>query len=138
MGLSANLSHCENCKLPDRDGCGPLPVAGVCCVTGGKGCDEDIAVIGGRMYRVGVLWPVANAGSNQTIIAGQSVSLGQAPAAGYVYRWTPATGLSSTIVANPTAFPAVTTTYTFTVAASPEFTASGQVTISVASAPGLA
>ena len=50
-----------------------------------------------------------------TICAGQSTSIGAASVAGYTYSWSPSTGLSSTIVSNPTASPTTTTTYTVTV-----------------------
>ena len=45
-----------------------------------------------------------------TVLAG-SCSGGTAP---YTYTWSPGTGLSSTTIANPTASPAATTTYTLT------------------------
>ncbi len=62
----------------------------------------------------------ADAGNNYTICPGDSVVLGGAtPASGgimpYTYHWAPATGLSSTTVAHPIAFPSVLTTYTLTV-----------------------
>jgi gliding motility-associated-like protein len=59
--------------------------------------------------------PLANAGLPQTICSGTTITIGSAPVAGYTYTWTPPTGLSSTVVSNPTATPAVTTTYTVTV-----------------------
>jgi Ice-binding-like len=58
--------------------------------------------------------PAANAGNNATICSGNSVMIGAAPVAGSTYSWTPATGLSSTTIANPIASPAATTTYTLT------------------------
>jgi autotransporter-associated beta strand protein/uncharacterized repeat protein (TIGR03803 family) len=63
----------------------------------------------------------ANAGPNQSICTGCGVTIGGSPTAGggsgsgYTYNWSPATGLSSATVANPTASPATTTTYTVTV-----------------------
>jgi autotransporter-associated beta strand protein len=65
--------------------------------------------------------PVADAGSPQTIAPLDPVVIGGSPTAsggsggGYSYSWSPATGLSSTTVANPTASPIVTTTYSVTV-----------------------
>lgn len=56
--------------------------------------------------------PVANAGLNRSICAGTSTILGSTAAAGTTYSWSPATGLSSTTVSNPTANPTTTTTYT--------------------------
>lgn len=68
------------------------------------------------------IWPlpVANAGINDTLCAGQSTSIGGSPSAsggtpGYTYSWAPAGSLSSATVANPTATPSVTTEYTLTV-----------------------
>ena len=51
---------------------------------------------------------------------------------GYTYLWSPATGLSATDVANPTAKPAVTTTYTVLVTDINGCTATASLTITVA------
>ena len=65
--------------------------------------------------------PTVNAGANVSICAGLPTTIGGSPTAtggnpaNYVYTWTPATGLSSTTVANPTASPSSTTTYTVSV-----------------------
>jgi gliding motility-associated-like protein len=61
--------------------------------------------------------PQASAGPDQEIIRRESVTLAGSGAG--TYSWFPATGLSSSTVANPVATPAVTTTYELTVA-SPE------------------
>lgn len=57
----------------------------------------------------------ANAGFDQVICPGAIAQIGSAGATGgkppYTYDWFPATGLSSTTISNPTAFPKVTTTY---------------------------
>ncbi|WP_216726495.1 T9SS type B sorting domain-containing protein [Hymenobacter siberiensis] len=45
---------------------------------------------------------VAVAGANQAVCSGSTITLGAAPVAGYTYSWSPATGLSSATVANPT------------------------------------
>ncbi|MBI2967611.1 MAG: hypothetical protein HYY40_07340, partial [Bacteroidetes bacterium] len=45
--------------------------------------------------------PVANAGSDQSYCSGQSVQIGSAGLANHTYAWTPTTGLSSSVVANP-------------------------------------
>lgn len=45
--------------------------------------------------------PVSNAGSDITICSGTPGSIGTSPVAGYLYSWTPATGLSSSIASNP-------------------------------------
>ena len=45
---------------------------------------------------------VAVAGTSQAVCSGSTITLGAAPATGYTYSWSPATGLSSATVANPT------------------------------------
>ncbi len=63
----------------------------------------------------------ANAGRPQTVTpSAPSVQLGGSPTASggnspYTYSWSPSTGLSGATVANPTASPANTTTYTLVV-----------------------
>jgi gliding motility-associated-like protein len=62
--------------------------------------------------------PVVNAGTDKTISTGSSVNMTAniIPAAGnYNYLWSPSTGLSSTVILNPAASPAATTTYALTV-----------------------
>ncbi|RTQ48164.1 gliding motility-associated C-terminal domain-containing protein [Hymenobacter gummosus] len=44
----------------------------------------------------------ARAGADVDICSGKSAQLGAAPLTGYTYQWSPATGLSSTTVAQPT------------------------------------
>lgn len=46
--------------------------------------------------------PVVNAGADQSMCSGNTISIGSPPAANYTYNWSPVTGLSSTTVANPT------------------------------------
>jgi hypothetical protein len=61
--------------------------------------------------------PVANAGVDFTKTCTQNstgLGIGAASVAGVTYSWTPATGLSSSTVSNPTANPSATTTYTLT------------------------
>jgi gliding motility-associated-like protein len=53
---------------------------------------------------------VAVAGTNRAVCSGLSTTLGAAAVTGYTYSWSPATGLSSTTVANPTFTLANTTT----------------------------
>ncbi len=55
--------------------------------------------------------PVANAGQDDTICAGDAIQIGTQRAVGITYQWTPATRLSSDTVANPIATPTTTTTY---------------------------
>ncbi|MBB6611887.1 T9SS type A sorting domain-containing protein [Pontibacter sp. Tf4] len=75
----------------------------------------------------------ASAGEDKTICAGGSVQL--QVSGGTTYSWSPATGLSATNVANPTATPGQTTTYTVTVSNSNGCTATDQVTVTVNAAP---
>ncbi len=81
--------------------------------------------------------PTANAGSSGSIGLGSSgMTIGGAPtasggAAPYTYSWSPATGLSSTTVANPVASPSSTTTYTVTVTDASGCTATSSTTVSV-------
>ncbi|MBI2270639.1 MAG: hypothetical protein HYU69_09840 [Bacteroidetes bacterium] len=58
----------------------------------------------------------ANAGSDVSFCPGASATL--TASGGTSYSWSPATGLSSTTIANPVASPTVTTTYTVSVSAS--------------------
>jgi gliding motility-associated-like protein len=57
--------------------------------------------------------PVANAGADETICNGANVTLNAN--GGSTYNWSPATGLSSTIINNPTVTLNSTQTYTLTV-----------------------
>ena len=75
-----------------------------------------------------------NAGPGTTICLGGNVTLNAAAsggAGGYTYSWSPAGGLSSTTVANPTASPALTTTYTVTVTDAAGCKATATVTVKV-------
>lgn len=56
--------------------------------------------------------PAVNAGADITICAGSSTTLNATGAISYT--WTPSTGLSSTVIANPVANPAATTSYIVT------------------------
>lgn len=58
--------------------------------------------------------PTATTGNNIAICNGNNVTLGNTAVSGNTYAWTPATGLSSSTIANPVANPSVTTTYTLT------------------------
>ena len=61
----------------------------------------------------------ANAGTDETLCAGETVQLTGSGTAGVGatinYSWLPSAGLSNANIANPTANPSVTTTYTLTV-----------------------
>jgi gliding motility-associated-like protein len=74
--------------------------------------------------------PEVNAGADRTIIVGDVIQL-NATAANGSYLWTPATGLSSATILDPTASPAATTTYTLRVTDAKGCTATDQMTINV-------
>ncbi len=80
--------------------------------------------------------PVANAGADQTLLVGQALTLGSSPTATggtgpYTYSWAPSTGLNNSTVANPSASPSVTTTYTVTVTDSKGCTTTDAVVVTV-------
>ncbi|MBN8695205.1 MAG: T9SS type A sorting domain-containing protein [Bacteroidetes bacterium] len=82
----------------------------------------------------------ADAGLDQTICEGASVTIGGAPTASgglppYTYSWVPAVGLSSATVANPVASPTSTTTYTVTITDANATSTSDVVTVTVNPAP---
>jgi len=80
----------------------------------------------------------ASAGSDRSIALGQSVVLDGVAQGGvppYTYVWQPATGLSATNVARPTASPTRTTTYIFGVQDSASHTASDSVLVTVTVPP---
>ena len=58
--------------------------------------------------------PTAIAGVPMSICSGGIATLGAPTIAGHTYAWSPSTGLSSATIANPTASPSITTTYTLT------------------------
>jgi hypothetical protein len=58
--------------------------------------------------------PGDNTGADQVICKGSTVPIGGASSPGSSYSWSPATGLSSATVSNPTAAPSASTTYTLT------------------------
>ncbi len=76
----------------------------------------------------------ASAGSDATIAPGGSTPLAGSASGGtppYTYRWSPSTGLSNANIANPTASPAATTTYSLTVTDAASATANSLVTVTV-------
>ena len=81
-------------------------------VTDSKGCTVVGSATVSQPTQV-----VADAGPDQTICSGATTTLGGIPTAtggtgAYTYAWSPATGLSATNIANPTATPGSTTIYT--------------------------
>jgi gliding motility-associated-like protein len=102
-------------------------------VTDGNGCTAtDNVLVTVRPT------PTAQAGPDKTLTrcAGDSVIIGDIPAAiggtpGYTYAWSPATGLSSTTVANPVVRVGATTTYTLTVTDVNGCTSTDAVTVNV-------
>ena len=81
--------------------------------------------------------PTLNAGADATICAGDNTSLQATPAGGtpVSYSWTPTTGLSDATVANPTASPTTTTTYTVVADFGAGCTATDETTIIVNNCP---
>lgn len=73
--------------------------------------------------------PSANAGPDRSICNGSGVVIGT-PGPG-TFSWSPATGLSATDIASPTASPSVTTTYTVTVLDATTCTAQDEVVVTV-------
>jgi gliding motility-associated-like protein len=63
---------------------------------------DDIRFTGCHTYN---LTSPAFAGQDQTVCSGQSISIGQEPAAGYTYQWNIDSFLSSTSVSNPSITP---------------------------------
>ncbi len=80
--------------------------------------------------------PLANAGPDQVRCPGTTLNM-QA-SGGVSYVWSPATGLSSTIIANPLATPTVTTNYSVLVTGANGCKASDQVNVTVFEATGSA
>ena len=100
-------------------------------VTDNNGCSDTDDIIVGQYPS-----PTADAGPDVGITAGGSVVIGGTPTASsgtplYTYNWTPTTGLNDASYANPTASPAVNTTYTVTVTDSNGCTGNDDVTVTV-------
>ena len=84
--------------------------------------------------------PNVDAGADQTICSGASVTIGGSPTsttAGVTYAWGNGASLNSTTSANPSASPIVTTTYTVTVTDGNSCTSTDQVTVTVNSLPAV-
>ncbi len=83
-----------------------------------------------------------NAGSGGTICSGDSIKIGDFPAAyggtfPYTYSWSPTKGLDNPNIANPIAFPLTTTVYVLTVKDAAGAKASSSITIEVAHKPSV-
>ena len=83
------------------DGIGNIFISGL---SKGAGSNEDFETI--KYCQL-----TANAGTDTTICNGSSTQLNASAPGAVSYQWTPATGLTSSIIANPMANPSVTTTY---------------------------
>jgi len=83
--------------------------------------------------------PTADAGLNQDICIGQSTTIGGTPTgpAGSTYNWDNAASLNDNTLANPTATPSATTTYSVTVSDANGCTNTDQVIITVNPLPNV-
>lgn len=79
--------------------------------------------------------PTINVGSDQTICLGSAATL--TASGGVAYNWSPATGLSSPTVANPSASPTTSTTYTVTTTDANGCMASDMVFVTVNPVPNV-
>ncbi|MEM6272239.1 MAG: PKD domain-containing protein [Bacteroidota bacterium] len=108
-------------------------------VTAGNGCTSELTTVDTLSTVVVHVnpTPVAEAGPEQDICAGDSVQLqgfGTDAGPNYTYQWTPAAGLSNNTIANPNASPALTTIYTLVVESNNCF-GSDSVTVNVRTIP---
>lgn len=119
---------CSNCANPTASPA--TTTTYIVTGTNGNGCsDTDHITI-----TVNPL-PSVNAGNDQSICLNDSAQLQATGATSYV--WTPATGLSSTTIANPKASPATTTTYTVTGTDNNGCVNTSTVTVTIKSLPGV-
>jgi len=95
-GLSSPTSASPNLTLPNTTGA-PLTQAYTLTETSAAGCQASQTVV----VTISPA-PVAAPGPAVAICAGIPAQLGAAPMAGFTYSWSPATGLSSSSIANPT------------------------------------
>ena len=103
-----------------------------------NGCSANDQVV----VSVNKIIPTANAGIDITKTCTQNTngaSIGSSSVSGNVYSWSPSLGLNSTTIANPTANPTVSTTYTVLITNSSNGCSnSDQVTVEVNQTPPLA
>ncbi|MBU0487667.1 MAG: T9SS type A sorting domain-containing protein [Bacteroidetes bacterium] len=79
--------------------------------------------------------PVIDAGSDQTICISESADILVTGCPSCTYWWAPVVGLSDVNIANPSATPVVTTTYSVTATETNGCTASDDITVTVNSQP---
>ena len=95
-GLSNAAGLTPTVTLPNLTGA-PITQQYVLLATTTNGCSQrDTVVVTINPAAVAV------AGASRAVCSGSPTTLGAAPVAGYTYSWSPATGLSSATVANPT------------------------------------
>jgi gliding motility-associated-like protein len=134
-GLSSSTSANPTVTLTNTTGA-PITQTYTLTVTNATGCVNTATV----NVTVNPL-PVAVAGAAVTLCSGGSATLGAAPVAGLSYSWSPATGLNSTTVANPTVTPtnstnaATTQTYTLTVTSTAGCVSTATVAVTVTPLP---
>ena len=114
-GLSSTASATPTVTLPNLTSA-TITQQYILLATTTNGCfARDTVVV--SVYPAAVPAP----GTNQSVCSGGTITLGAAPVAGYIYSWSPALGLSSTTVANPSFSQVNITnapvTYTFTLTA---------------------
>ncbi|MBK7124020.1 MAG: hypothetical protein IPH68_15280 [Chitinophagaceae bacterium] len=76
----------------------------------GYGCNDTLTAV-----LLDTLTVFANAGPDRLSCQNAPVQLGINPRQGFVYSWSPVTGLSNPNISNPIATPSVTTQYILTV-----------------------
>jgi PKD repeat protein len=81
--------------------------------------------------------PYADAGIDQSVCNGSSVSIGSPQTPGYTYTWSPSTTLNNSQMAMPFATPTAQTTYELTVTNSFGCTATDQTSISINALPNV-
>ena len=94
-GLSSTSTLNPTATLPNLTNA-PIIQQYVLLATTANGCFQRDTVLV-TVYPAAVPAPSAN----QSVCSGSTITIGAAPVAGYTYSWSPATGLSSTNVANP-------------------------------------
>ncbi|MCH8902565.1 MAG: T9SS type A sorting domain-containing protein [Bacteroidetes bacterium] len=102
-------------------------------VTDANGCsDTDIITVTNNL--------TANAGGDVTMCDGDSTAIGGSPTATggtgpFTYLWSPATGLNSSTIANPTATPTSTTGYSLTITDANTCNDTDTITVTVSPIP---